>query len=191
MENQLQTLNHFFSFNATGLPRRPLQALEAGEKMSEIRERIARDSGSVSWPVAFSELVNKIGDVLDIRLTDILCSAWHKYREIRKYADSTAYPPGETFLVPLAKHTVNSVHRPSIEILVDDCPVAVVDVAVEISLTLEGAVLKISDGKIKGITTGYCTGSGIITCEGFTVLEKKTEPWNLPGSIDLGEGIPI
>ncbi|MEA5115602.1 MAG: hypothetical protein VB050_16410 [Geobacteraceae bacterium] len=191
MDNQLPTLNDFFAFNGASLPRRRLEALETGEKMSALKEKIARNVGGVTWPVAFSELLNKIGDVLDIRLTDILVAAWQKYRQIRKYSDSAAYPPGETFLVPLAEHTVRSTHHPRIEILVDDHPVATVDLEIEIALTLEEAILKISDGKIKGVTTGACTGKGIIKCEGFTVLEKETEPFRLPGAIDLGEGIPI
>ncbi len=191
MDNHLPTLNDFFAFDGPALPRRRLEALESGKKFTALRERIARDAGGVSWPVAFSELVSKIGDVLDIRLSDILVAAWQKYREIRKYSDSIAYPPGETFLVPLAEHTVRSIHHPGIEILVDDHPVARIELEVEIALTMEGALLKISDGKIKGITTGSCSGKGIIKCEGFTVLEKETEPFRMPGVIDLGEGIPI
>jgi hypothetical protein len=191
MDNQSPSLNHFFAYNGPGLSRRSLAALESGEKMSALKESIARDVSGVSWPVAFSELLNKIGDVLDIRLTDILVAAWHKYREIRKYSDRAAYPPDETFLVPLAGHTVRSVHHPRIEILVDDHPVATVELEIEIDLSLEGAIRKISDGKIKGATTGSCTGKGTIKCEGFTVLEKETEPFRLPGTIDLREGIPI
>ncbi len=191
MDNQLPTLNHFFAFHGPGLPRHHLEALESGAKMSALKERIARDAGGVGWPVSFSEIVNKIGDVLDIRMTDILVAAWRKYREIRKYSDSAAYPPGETFLVPLAEHTVRSVHHPGIEILVDEHPVATVELEIEIALRLEGAILRISDGRIKGITTGSCTGKGIIKCEGFTLLERKSEPYRLPGTIDLGEGIPI
>jgi len=191
MDNHVPTLNDFFAFNGPALARRRLEALESGQKFSALRERIARDAGGVSWPVAFSELVNKIGDVLDIRLTDILAAAWQKYREIRKYSDRTAYPPGETFLVPLVEHTVRSIHHPGIEILVDDQPAAMIELEIEIALTLEGAILKISDGKIKGITTGACTGKGIIKCEGFTVLEKETGPLRMPGAIDLGAGIPI
>lgn len=191
MENQILTLNHFFSFHGPGLLRHRLDALESGEKMSALKQKIAREVSGIGWPTAFSEIVNKIGDVLDIRLTDILIAAWQKYREIRKYSDSTAYPPGETFLVPLAEHTVKSAHHPSIDILVDDHPVATVDLEIEIALTLKGALLKISDSRIKGITTGSCTGKGFIKCEGFLIMEKETEPFRLPGTIELGEGIPI
>jgi hypothetical protein len=191
MEHEVLTLRHFFAFHGPGLHRHRLEALESGEKMAALKERLARDVKGVGWPVAFSELVNKIGDVLDVQLSDVLAAAWKKCREIRKYADSTAYPPGETFLVPLAEHTVTSVHHPRIEILVDDHPVATVDLEIEAAIALEGVILRISDARIRGVATGSCTGSGAITCEGFLLLEKKTEPFRLPGTIDLGEGIPI
>ena len=56
---------------------------------------------------------------------------------------------------------------------------------------LEGIILKIQEGKIKEITTGTCKGKGTVECENILILERKTRPFCLPGSVSLGEGIPI
>jgi hypothetical protein len=145
----------------------------------------------VKWPVAFDIIVKKITDILDIGILDIMVMAWNKYRMLLKYADREKYPPGETLLVPLVEHTIKSEHRPFIEILINDKPVGKVEFNITISLMLKGIILKIQDGKIKGVTTGTCKGKGTIKCENIVILEKETAPISLPGSIDLGEGIPI
>jgi hypothetical protein len=60
-----------------------------------------------------------------------------------------------------------------------------------LKLKLKGAMLDIRDGKIIEILTGSCTGSGSIQYAGITILEKKTAPYTLPATLNLGEGITI
>lgn len=91
----------------------------------------------------------------------------------------------------MAEHTIKSEHKPYIEILINDKSVGKIDFNINISLTLKGIILKIRDGKIQEIQTGSCKGKGTIKCENFVILEKETESISLPGSINLGEGIPI
>jgi hypothetical protein len=120
-----------------------------------------------------------------------MVKAWNKYRELLKYTDKEKYPPDVSVLVPLAEHTIKSEHKPYIEILINDKSVGKIDFNINISLTLKGIILKIRDGKIKEIQTGSCKGKGTIKCEDLVILEKETESFSLPGSINLGEGIPI
>ena len=62
---------------------------------------------------------------------------------------------------------------------------------IDLKLKLKGLILKIQNARIKQIMPGSCMGSGTISFYGKTLVEKETSEFNLPGTVDLGEGIPI
>ncbi len=189
MNNLEITLNQFFSLKELSQSR--LSTIESSEKMSLLKEKVSKEIKEIRWPVTFSEIIKKIEDLLNIGTTDIMVMAWNKYRILLKYTDKKKYSSNETFLVPLAEHTIKSEHKPYIEILINDKSVGKIDFNINISLTLKGIILKIRDGKIQEIQTGSCKGKGTIKCEDFVIMEKETESISLPGSINLGEGVPI
>ena len=108
-----------------------------------------------------------------------------------KYTDKGKYSPNDIFLVPLAEHTIKSEHKPYLEILINDKSVGRIDFSINVALTLKGFILKIQDAKIKEIQTGTCKGRGTIQCEDIVIMEKETGSFPLPGSITLGDGVPI
>lgn len=189
MNNSQITLNRFFSLEKE-LLRQQLSGIESGEKMSLLKGRILKAT-RIKWPLAFDNIVDKIGDALDISVPDIMVMAWNKYRILLKYLDREKYPATETFLVALAEHTIKSEHRPFIEMLVNDKPVGKIEFNISVSLMLEGIILKIQDAKIKEISIGTCKGKGTLRCENQIILQKETEKISLPVSIGLGEGVPI
>lgn len=189
MSNPQITLNQFFSLEKD-LWQKRLSMIESSEKISLLKESVLQEA-RVKWPLAFDTIAEKITDILNIGIPDIMVMAWNKYKILLKYLDKQKYPPSETFLVPLAEHTIKSEHRPYIEILINDKPVGKIEFNIAISLALKGIILKIQDGKIKEVITGTCKGKGTIRCENLVILEKETESISLPGSINLGEGMPI
>jgi hypothetical protein len=44
---------------------------------------------------------------------------------------------------------------------------------------------------IKKIHAGDCTAKGRFLCEGVVLAERKSMPLDIPGTIDLGEGLEI
>jgi len=191
MSNSQITLSQFFSFKGKKLSQDQLSAIESGEELSSLKERISEKAKEIKWPVVFGEIMKKLEDLLNVNIPDIMVAAWSKYRTIREYLDSEKYPPDETLLVPLAGHTIRSEHHPYVEILINDEPVGKINFNINLALVLEGITLKIKGGKIREILTGSCKGKGTIKCENFIILEKETESFSLPGSINLGEGIAI
>ncbi len=189
MNNLEITLNQFFSLKELSQSR--LSTIESSEKMSLLKEKVSKEIKEIRWPVTFNEIIRKVEDLLNISIPDIMVAAWNKYRMLLKYTDRGKYSSNETFLVPLAEHTIKSEHKPYIEILINDKSVGKIDFNINISLTLKGIILKIRDGKIQEIQTGSCKGKGTIKYEDFVLLEKETDLFLLPGSINLGEGIPI
>lgn len=165
--------------------------MESTKTFTSLKETLAKEAKDVRWAFAYDTIINKVGSLLNIGLSDIMAGAWKKYRILLKYCDKKKYGPDETFLVPLAEHTITSTHKPYIEVFVNEQLVGKIDFSVALSLDLKGFVLKVQDRKIKEIQTGTCQGKGEIKCEEFTILEKQTEPCPLPGVIQLGDGVPI
>jgi hypothetical protein len=51
--------------------------------------------------------------------------------------------------------------------------------------------LEIRNARITKIHAGDCKAKGSFFCEGFLLAERATQPLELPGTIDLGEGREI
>jgi hypothetical protein len=186
MDSSEITLHQFFALKEDALSK-----IESSKGVETLKEKFLKDIAGIKWPVAFSEIIKKVEDLLNISISDIMVAAWNKYRIFLKYTDREKYKPEETFFVPLAEHTIKSEHKPSIEILINDKLIGKINFDINIALTLKGFILKIQDGKIKEIKTGTCKGKGNVKLEDFVIMEKETESISLPGSINLGEGVTI
>ena len=184
-------LKQFFSVKGDDLSQRLSRGLEPSESEFSVKASLMKEVPQMRWVETVSGVVEKFDDLLNIRITDIMVSAWNKYGVLRKYADKEKYPPNETILVPLAEHTIKSDHQPFIEILKNDRCVAKIEFTVNIVLKLEGIILKLQDGKIKEIRTGDIKGEGTVKYGGFVILNKDAGSLSLPGTIDLGEGVSI
>ncbi|MCX6245992.1 MAG: hypothetical protein NTU98_14965 [Bacteroidetes bacterium] len=188
-DDQKFTLNAFFSFGKES-PEGKLAGAESSEKITSVKEKVLKSAGG-NWPLASKNIEEKIGDLLNVGIPDILLGAWKKYQGVRKYLDREKYPPDESYLVSMGEHTVKSEHHPYIEIIINETFKSRLDFEISLSLDLEGIILKIQDGKILEILTGSCKGKGIVKCENFVILEKESGSFPLPGSIKLGDGVPI
>lgn len=190
MENSAQvTLNDFFysgKENAQGF----LNRIDQGPKFISLKEEAVKES-RVQWPVLSVKLEESIADLLNTGIPDIFLRAWNKYKILLKYLDREKYPPDQTFLVTLSEHTIQSEHHPYLEIYINEKSIAKIEFSIALSLKLNGIILKIRNGKIMEILTGTCKAKGSVTCEDIPVMEKESETFALPGSIKLGDGVPI
>lgn len=185
------TLNQFFSLKNEELPPDQVSAIESSGQVSAVKESVLKQTKGVGWDIIKTEILEKVEDLLDIGIPDIMVATWNKYRILLKYLDRKKYPANESFLVPLAEHTITSEHHPYLEIMMNEQPVGKIGFDISVALKLEGIILKIQDGKIKEIFTGTCKGKGTIKCDNLILLEKDTPSFPLPASINLGQGVPI
>jgi len=112
---------------------------------------------------------------LDIKLKDILESAWKKYSQVEQCLEQGKENPDETYLVPLIEHTVVSEHHPKIEISLDEVFLGEVDFEILLKLELKGIILKIKGEKINGVKAGSCQCKGSLACEGIEIFEDISE----------------
>lgn len=191
MNNRELTVKTFFGMESNHAPQEMRTKIEKVDQVSSLREKISTAVGKAVWPVAFDEIARKALSLLEIRVTDILLGAWNKYQGLKKYLDKDRYPPTQSVLVPLAEHTVKSQHQPYVEILVNDEVAARVTFQVDLAFTVRGVLLLVQDGRIKSVKTGEIKGKGTVKCEQALLLEQDFRTVSLPGTIDLGDGIPI
>ena len=166
------------------------QAIEQSAAGAKLKEAVAKLPG-IEWGPVGKEIEAKIGEVLDVDIVGILLGGWKKYRQLKQYRDPKKYPPDETILVSLTEHTIASSHHPKIEILAEQVLLSRLELTITLSLKLEGILLKVRGGRIREICSGRCLGKGTLECAGVAILEKETPRFELPGRIDLGDGIEI
>ena len=172
------------------LPESGLVGLE-----SDIKEQLPK----IPFKSVQKEMGAKIAESLNVGIDEILIAGWKKYQGFQEYADPSKHPPEESILVPLAKHTIQSAHRPHVDLKIKGMDVASVVLEVEVAVTLEGVVLKVQGGKIRDVKAGSCQASGKLECslkskvgsKELLSLEKKTGKFQLKGTISLGDGIAI
>lgn len=190
MNDGTYTLRMFFSLGGKASPE-VKSKLEKNDQAALLREKISAALGKNGWSAAFEEIYKKTADLLDISVVDVLVGAWNTYQALKKYLDKEKYPPTQSILVPLAEHTVKSEHNPHIDIFINDKLVGSIAFQIVLTFTVRGVILIVQDGKIKGIKTGEVKAKGSLKCEGALLLEQDFRPIPLPGSVDLGDGIPI
>jgi hypothetical protein len=187
MSEDAITLRDFFGPSgdewASGAQR---TGIEARDQVVSLKENIARQHKQFQWDFLSNLIVEKIGDLLDMDLKDILIGAWQKCDEIDKCLRKSYGPAAdETMAVALAEHTIDSKHNPKLDILLNGKRIGAIVFHIRLSLDLQGFILKIQAGEIKEIQVGTCRGRGVFKCEDLILLEKKTEVIQLPGRIRL------
>jgi len=156
-----------------------------------MKEELSKLAKGIPWSAVKETIGEKVAELLDVSLLDVISSGWKKLAEVMEYADTAKYPPRETSLVPLVEHKVKSEHHPYIEVLVKGSPVGKVQFDIQLTLTIEGLVLRIENAMIKSIQAGTLKGKGSIALGGSTLAEKSFPPCSLPGTLHLGNGIPL
>ena len=138
-----------------------------------------------------SEVMKNLEGVLDVDLADIVLEGWGKYKELVQYRDRTRYPPDQTILLPLAHHEIRSVHKPYVDVMLDDKPIGRVTFTVDLRLLFDGVVLVIRDGTIWEVKAGTCEGRGALSCGAIELINRRIVKFELPGRVKLPNGYPI
>lgn len=185
------TLADVFAVDRKDLLKQKAQEMECLAGVAALKERIAKEAKEIRWPVALEEMIAGIDGLLNVPFGDVLASAWNKYHVLAKYLDREKYAAADTFLVPLAEHTVRSRHKPHLDLYLDDRKIGRIDFDVDLSLAIKGFIAKVRDGRIHEITAGTCKVKGTIRCENMLLVEKESESAALPGKIAFADGVPI
>jgi hypothetical protein len=149
------------------------------------------DLSALDWRDLATEITQKLEEMFDIRLTDVLASAWKDYEALNDCADSAKHPADETISLPMVQHRIETSLRPCLDVTIGAQPPIRIAFEITCGLELKGIVLKIQDATILAIRVGSCRAKGSVKCEGVTLIQRETKELDLPGRIILPHGIPI
>ncbi len=189
MDTASFTLRDFFG-NET-ITDAALENLHVENNLREVADDMHKEVPEGKGRALVNAIARHLDDLLGIEVSDILLRAWKKYENLGRYNDPLRYPPDQLFLVPLTEHTISSKHKPALEIAAGKLFKKTIPFDIALELELTGFMLEIQGGKIITILTGECRGKGTVSCMGTLLLNRESEEIRLPGSIALGDGIPI
>src|SRR5512132_2385203 len=94
--------------------------------------------------------------LLDLDLGDLVIAGWRKQAKLAAAAERTAANPGSSEVVELASHRISSVHRPFVELLVNQLHVATVNFELDIEFTVRALVATVRNGHVVSLHSGIC-----------------------------------
>ena len=192
MDIQRAKLSDIVDFRPRKLSKEEWASIESREGVKELRRLLKETRLPGGWAGLRNKILLKAaGKLVDIRVLDVMEKAWKKGRELETYRDTEKYPPDKTFSAHLLEHKITSTHKPDIEIKINQKKVGNVHFAVNVEIAVRGMKLEIQNARIKKIHAGDIKAKGSFFCEGFLLAERETKPLDLPGTINLGEGLEI
>ncbi len=181
INSNIVTISDLFSGEKTN--NKNLKALESSAAIKVLKKRIKKSGKKIGWSKVYKEILGKIRDLLDIPLDEILRSTWGSAREIREALEKSKLQASKTFIVSLTEHTIRSAHRPSIQVLFGQKKITEIEFDMNLSFEIEGVVLKIIAGSIRGIKSGSFKVSGSLEFNSISLLTLASKSIPIPGSL--------
>lgn len=175
------TLKDFFLGPPSDWQARFIKTTESQQTASGVGR--ATGLGDVDRRVMTNNVADKLKDALEVQINQILKSAWSQHRDLVDDLEKSKQTRGETFLVPLANHTIRSTHNPAVEVLVNDRRVAAFKFNANLMMRIQDAILKVEAGEVVGVEAGAWQGVGQLKCGPVTLVEHETEEFSLPVSL--------
>ncbi len=129
-------------------------------------------------------------NLLDLDVVDILVCAWKKHFDLVAAARRTTMVPGSSEVVELATHRVTSVHRPYIDLVMEDVRVGRVQLELQLIFVVRGLLAVVRDGALVAVRGGDCNVKASLAIEGLPVASRE-KTFDLPGRVNLGDGVPL
>lgn len=161
------------------------------DNWKSFQERVSEEVKGVKWIASMPDLAPKVCELLDIKIPDVLVTAWKKVEDLRRVLEESKKDPDKTVYLELAEHTIDYSTKPSIDVKIKSATVKKIELPMQIGFKLRGFVLKIQNGGIREVQTGNCEGKGTIKYGTLTVAEKKLTPIKLPFSIPIPDNIAV
>jgi hypothetical protein len=139
---------------------------------------------------AFDEFNNVVASALELDLANVLELGWRKYEALAEAARRSLDVPGEEQIVSLAEHRITSIHRPNVEIVVDNVEVSEIDLKIELTIELEAVCGVVSAGRLIALRSGRAAIRAALWCEGV-LMKSSMKELDLQVQLGLGSGLVL
>ncbi|GAA0448747.1 hypothetical protein Ade02nite_61570 [Paractinoplanes deccanensis] len=138
--------------------------------------------------------LSRIGDaaagLLELDLTEILCSGWGRHGQVLAAARAGMAEPETQRRVALAAHAISVVHRPSLEVHVGAQTTATVPLEVRLEMVIRGLQAVVRAGRLAGVEAGTCDIDGSLSIAGRPLVRRRAS-LALPMIVHLPNGWPL
>jgi len=111
--------------------------------------------------------------LLGLDLGDLVIAGWRKQAKLAAAAEHTAANPGSSVLVELATHRISSVHRPYVELLLNQQHLTNVNFELDIELVVTALAVTVRDGHVVSLHAGNCDVSATLAAEGIRLASRQ------------------
>jgi hypothetical protein len=111
--------------------------------------------------------------LLNLDLGDLVIAGWRKQAELADAAERTAANPGTSQVVKLATHRISSVHRPYVELLLDDVHLTNVNFELDIEFVVTALAVTVRDGHVVSLHAGDCDVTATLAAEGIRLASHQ------------------
>jgi hypothetical protein len=157
--------------------------LDVGAESQEIKAALVKAAPGLPMGALVEGVAQAVQEMLDVPLTDVILGAWNRSRDLHAALQTTRESDNATVLVPLLGHTITSEHRPYVEVMQDEVPIARLVFPVKIECRLEGVALRVQHGRIGEILTGTVKIKGTLKFGDFVIFDKALAPIAIPGTL--------
>jgi hypothetical protein len=128
--------------------------------------RIAREAAKDQLGVVADGLLN-------LDLGDLVTAGWRKHERLTAAAQRTAANPGSSERIQLATHRISSVHRPYVELLINDTHLTNVNLELDVEFVITALEVTVRDGRVVSLHSGDCDVSATLTAEGVQLASQQ------------------
>jgi hypothetical protein len=179
------TLVDFLTPDFETLPVQLVAGIEATPELRGLQGLFKTPLSGIQWAALLQSAAGKVRELLQVPVTTILVRAWNDVREVRAALESTRQKPDATEIVALADHSIESEHKPHLELYENGQLRGRIVFPVSVEVELRGLLLEIAKGRIQRIRSGEVRIKGTLKVGDFTLMEKKFEPVRMPGALDF------
>jgi len=171
--------------NADGLAR-----LLDRQGLTDVLGEALRALSGAGRRAAGDQVAGVTKGLLDLDFDNMLLGGWRKHADLAAAARRTGSSPGSREVVELATHRITSIHRPFVEVFVNDIPVTRVHFELSIKFLVQAVLGTVGEGRLLDLRSGHCNVSGMLTAEGRHLITREGR-LELPGLLRLGAGLPL
>lgn len=122
---------------------------------------------------AGSQIAAVAQELLELDLGGLAVAGWRKHAALTAAADRTRANPGSSEVVDLATHRITSVHRPYVELLLNDVHVATVRFELRVEFLVRALVATVRDGHVVSLGFGACDVTATLAAEDMQLVEQR------------------
>jgi hypothetical protein len=158
----------------SAVPKALEQAIETGNVLESLPGHVPSIT-AVAARYVLTEAVQAIDGILGaLHVDDMLMGGWMHLDELRTALEATTKDGGSRH-VSLASHSISSEHAPSLELMLNEAPVRLLDLKLNFGFTIDACELLVRDGKVAGVELGSLSADGALGTATKTLIQHAIE----------------